>query len=246
MAWDPRAHSHSRWWWARRLVLRKHMGRSLLGAPSPATAGANPGPRVRWITDLSTATTSPGSITWPSPLLLIMFTAHVPSFKFLKIENHLQRGVPGRMHQARGADSEDEAQMSDSRPLLVDGSSGSIQGSDAQREFTPQESSLGPAATTTLLTESPWRLMLMGQCVSLLLCGTAVFSEYLAGHNFNAPTTQSLLNYSLLLLVYIPVLYRRGRLRKLLSSSWVWFLVLAVVDVEANFVIVKAYEYVLL
>ena len=147
------------------------------------------------------------------------------------------------MHQARGADSEDEAQMSDSRPLLVDGSSGSIQGSDAQREFTPQESSLGPAATTTL-TESPWRLMLMGQCVSLLLCGTAVFSEYLAGHNFNAPTTQSLLNYSLLLLVYIPVLYRRGRLRKLLSSSWVWFLVLAVVDVEANFVIVKAYEYV--
>ena len=134
--------------------------------------------------------------------------------------------------------------MSDSRPLLVDGSSGSIQGSDAQREFTPQESSLGPAATTTLLTESPWRLMLMGQCVSLLLCGTAVFSEYLAGHNFNAPTTQSLLNYSLLLLVYIPVLYRRGRLRKLLSSSWVWFLVLAVVDVEANFVIVKAYEYV--
>ena len=82
LAWDPRAHSHGRWWWARCLVLRKHMGRSLLGAPSPATAGANPGPRVRWITDLSTATTSPGSITWPSPLLLIMFTAHVPSLNF--------------------------------------------------------------------------------------------------------------------------------------------------------------------
>ncbi|KAJ8368052.1 hypothetical protein SKAU_G00080800 [Synaphobranchus kaupii] len=73
-----------------------------------------------------------------------------------------------------------------------------------------------------------WKLlktMAMGQGLSLLICGTAVSSQYLAGEfHVNTPMLQSFMNYALLCLMYTTML----ALRK---------------DVEANYTVVKAYQY---
>ncbi|KAH7521413.1 hypothetical protein FEM48_Zijuj07G0030300 [Ziziphus jujuba var. spinosa] len=56
----------------------------------------------------------------------------------------------------------------------------------------------------------------------------------------NAPTSQSLLNYVLLAIVYGAfMLYRR----KAFKAKWYYYLLLGLVDVEANFLVVKAYQY---
>ncbi|BBG93556.1 Eukaryotic protein of unknown function D [Prunus dulcis] len=56
----------------------------------------------------------------------------------------------------------------------------------------------------------------------------------------NAPTSQSFLNYVLLAIVYgATMLYRR----KPLKAKWYYYVLLGMVDVEANFLVVKAYQY---
>ncbi|KAK8636797.1 hypothetical protein V6N13_064234 [Hibiscus sabdariffa] len=56
----------------------------------------------------------------------------------------------------------------------------------------------------------------------------------------NAPTSQSFLNYVLLTVVYGSVmLYKRQPLK----AKWYYYVVLGLVDVEANFLVVKAYQY---
>lgn len=84
--------------------------------------------------------------------------------------------------------SEDEDM--DDRPLLLDTAAAGIQQEEA--------SSNNDHGVSNNAQWSPLRVILMGQVVSLLLCGTAVFSEYLAQQQFNAPTTQSFLNYALI------------------------------------------------
>lgn len=88
----------------------------------------------------------------------------------------------------------------------------------------------------------------MGQSLSLLICGTAVISQLLQDPNeFNTqvPTAQSFLNYVLLCLVYTTTLSCRAEDRGLLpvlrKRGWKYFIV-AVIDVEANYMIVKAYQ----
>ena len=49
--------------------------------------------------------------------------------------------------------------------------------------------------------------IVFGQCLALLNCATAVFSTLLADRGVHIPTTQSFLNYFLLLVVYGPVLW---------------------------------------
>lgn len=49
----------------------------------------------------------------------------------------------------------------------------------------------------------------MGQVLSLLICGTAVSSEYLVQAGVETPMLQSFLNYVLLLLVYTTLLSTR-------------------------------------
>lgn len=85
----------------------------------------------------------------------------------------------------------------------------------------------------------------LGQFLSLLITGTGVSSALLAGRGVNIPTTQSLLNYALLCLYLIPLLLRHGRhhFLHLLRSTWWQFLLLAACDVEANFLVVLAYQY---
>ncbi|KAJ0035655.1 hypothetical protein Pint_25696 [Pistacia integerrima] len=80
----------------------------------------------------------------------------------------------------------------------------------------------------------------LGQFLSLLITSTGFASSELARKGINAPTSQSFLNYVLLAIFYGSyMLYRRQSLK----AKWYYYLILGVVDVEANFLVVKAYQY---
>uniref|UniRef100_A0A8C5DLL6 Solute carrier family 35 member F2-like n=2 Tax=Gouania willdenowi TaxID=441366 RepID=A0A8C5DLL6_GOUWI len=91
------------------------------------------------------------------------------------------------------------------------------------------------------------RTLLMGQGLAALICGTAISSQYLASSfQVNAPMLQSCINYLLLCASYSTVLLCRkgdGNLLQILKSSWWKYFLLALVDVEANYTVVKAYQY---
>ncbi|KAM4627709.1 solute carrier family 35 member F2-like [Polymixia lowei] len=95
-----------------------------------------------------------------------------------------------------------------------------------------------------------WQLMktvLMGQGLAGLICGTAITSQYLAtDFHVNTPMLQSFLNYALLCVTYTTMLLCRtgdGNILQILKSrGWKYFL-LGLVDVEANYAVVKAYQY---
>uniref|UniRef100_A0A0E0L0Q2 Solute carrier family 35 member F1-like n=1 Tax=Oryza punctata TaxID=4537 RepID=A0A0E0L0Q2_ORYPU len=80
----------------------------------------------------------------------------------------------------------------------------------------------------------------LGQLVSLLVTATGFASSELSRRGINVPTSQSLLNYVLLGVVYGSILLYR---RKPLQMKWYYYLVLGLVDVEANYLVVKAYQY---
>ncbi|XP_008790662.1 solute carrier family 35 member F1-like isoform X3 [Phoenix dactylifera] len=74
--------------------------------------------------------------------------------------------------------------------------------------------------------------LVLGQFVSLLITSTGFSSSELSRRGINAPTSQSFLNYLMLAFVYGAfVIYRKRRLQ----IDWYYYLMLAVVDVEANF-----------
>uniref|UniRef100_A0A8B9P7N4 Solute carrier family 35 member F2 n=1 Tax=Apteryx owenii TaxID=8824 RepID=A0A8B9P7N4_APTOW len=91
------------------------------------------------------------------------------------------------------------------------------------------------------------KTIILGQMLSLFICGTAVTSQYLAEqYQVNTPMFQSFINYSLLLLVYTTMLaFRTGNdsLLQILKQRWWKYVFLGLADVEANYMIVKAYQY---
>ncbi|NWH87121.1 S35F2 protein, partial [Aegithalos caudatus] len=92
-----------------------------------------------------------------------------------------------------------------------------------------------------------WKTIILGQMVSFFICGTAVTSQYLAEeYEVKTPMLQSFINYALLLLVYTTMLgFRTGNdsLWQILKRRWWKYIFLGLVDVEANYVVVKAYQY---
>ncbi|XP_052245353.1 solute carrier family 35 member F2-like isoform X2 [Dreissena polymorpha] len=95
-----------------------------------------------------------------------------------------------------------------------------------------------------------WRYFLkalfLGQFISLLLCGTAVSTGFLQERGINIPTAQSFFNYVLLCVVFTTILScrKQGRSLKEIMKSWGWkYALIAIVDVEANYLVVKAYAY---
>ncbi|KAL3635007.1 hypothetical protein CASFOL_022061 [Castilleja foliolosa] len=80
----------------------------------------------------------------------------------------------------------------------------------------------------------------LGQFLSLLITSTGFSSSELAKKGINAPTSQSFLNYVFLALVYGSIMLYR---RKPLKAKWYYYILLGLVDVEANFLVVKAYQY---
>ncbi|KAF3456132.1 hypothetical protein FNV43_RR00780 [Rhamnella rubrinervis] len=80
----------------------------------------------------------------------------------------------------------------------------------------------------------------LGQFLSLLITSTGFSSSELAKKGINAPTSQSFLNYVLLAIVYGSIMLYR---KKALKTKWYYYVLLGLVDVEANFLVVKAYQY---
>ncbi|XP_053363994.1 solute carrier family 35 member F2 [Clarias gariepinus] len=95
-----------------------------------------------------------------------------------------------------------------------------------------------------------WKLLktiAMGQGLSALICGTAVTSQYLAtDFHLDVPMLQSCINYILLCLTYTTALcFKRGdeNILQILRTKWWKYVLLGLVDVEANYAVVKAYQY---
>nr|XP_015197207.1 PREDICTED: solute carrier family 35 member F2 isoform X1 [Lepisosteus oculatus] len=95
-----------------------------------------------------------------------------------------------------------------------------------------------------------WNLLqtiVLGQWLSVLICGTAVTSQYLAqSFSVNTPMLQSFINYVLLFLTYTFALaLRKGNenILQILKAKWWKYLLLGITDVEANYMVVKAYQF---
>uniref|UniRef100_A0A8B9M5B2 Solute carrier family 35 member F1 n=1 Tax=Accipiter nisus TaxID=211598 RepID=A0A8B9M5B2_9AVES len=95
-----------------------------------------------------------------------------------------------------------------------------------------------------------WDLLLsvaLGQVLSLLICGIGLTSKYLSeDFHANTPVFQSFLNYILLFLVYTTTLaVRQGEenLLAILKRRWWKYMILGIIDIEANYLVVKAYQY---
>lgn len=81
----------------------------------------------------------------------------------------------------------------------------------------------------------------LGQIICLFITGTGVFSTVLASGGVNIPTVQSSLNY-ILLTGHLIIAFPRARKEGLAVPAW-QYLLWALVDVEANFCVVLAYQY---
>ena len=96
------------------------------------------------------------------------------------------------------------------------------------------------------------RQLLLGQWLSVLMAGTGITSTYLADMCFKAPTFQSLGNYIMLASICVPVsLFSqlhddrsapppKGRCF-LLKPTWWPFILLALIDIEANYLVVYVF-----
>ncbi|XP_058685522.1 solute carrier family 35 member F2 [Poecile atricapillus] len=122
----------------------------------------------------------------------------------------------------------------------------------AAAEAEPSPGAAAPRRLLALLgaklcTWYIWKTIILGQVLSMFICGTAVTSQYLAEkYQVNTPMLQSFINYSLLLLVYTTMLaFRTGSdsLWQILKQRWWKYIFLGLADVEANYVMVKAYQY---
>ncbi|XP_059176992.1 solute carrier family 35 member F2-like [Physella acuta] len=89
--------------------------------------------------------------------------------------------------------------------------------------------------------------LLLGQCLSILLCGTGVFSGLLQNRGINIPTAQSFLMYCALCLIFTTQLaYKQGErnlVNILKSFDGLKYALIGLIDVEANYLVVKAYGY---
>lgn len=92
----------------------------------------------------------------------------------------------------------------------------------------------------TLMRNKVLMGIVLGQFLSLIITSTGFSSSELARRGINAPTSQSFLNYVLLALIFGAVVIFR---KKALKAKWYFYVILGLVDVEANFLVVKAYQY---
>eukprot|EP01026_Neomeris_dumetosa_P041691 TRINITY_DN345_c1_g1_i11.p1 TRINITY_DN345_c1_g1~~TRINITY_DN345_c1_g1_i11.p1 ORF type:complete len:423 (+),score=17.74 TRINITY_DN345_c1_g1_i11:159-1271(+) len=84
------------------------------------------------------------------------------------------------------------------------------------------------------------KAIILGQFLSVIIASTAICSTALVRRGVNVPTTQSFFNYFLLALT-MGIL--RLRSRAPLPPRWPFYAIIGLLDVEANFLLVKAYQY---
>ncbi|CAN6346655.1 unnamed protein product [Urochloa humidicola] len=83
-------------------------------------------------------------------------------------------------------------------------------------------------------------VLLLGQLVAFSMAAASFTSSLIANLGVDAPLTQYFFAYLLLTLVYVPILLRR---RQKLQIDWYWYLALSFIDVQGNYLVVKAYQY---
>uniref|UniRef100_A0A3Q3IRZ5 Solute carrier family 35 member F1 n=1 Tax=Monopterus albus TaxID=43700 RepID=A0A3Q3IRZ5_MONAL len=97
------------------------------------------------------------------------------------------------------------------------------------------------------LSEDLLVTLALGQVLSLLICAISLISKYLANDfHANTPVFQSFLNYILLFLVYTTTLAVRqgeGNLLAILKQRWWKYMILGFIDIEANYLALKAYQH---
>ncbi|KAF9137802.1 hypothetical protein BGX30_009891 [Mortierella sp. GBA39] len=91
-------------------------------------------------------------------------------------------------------------------------------------------------------------IVLLGQLLSLCITATTIMTTKLTqGDNpVSIPTTQSFLNYLVLGIVYTGITFSKVGFRgwlEILRRRGLYYIVFAVIDVEGNYFIVKAYNY---
>ncbi|KAM0820123.1 hypothetical protein AB5N19_05942 [Seiridium cardinale] len=97
-----------------------------------------------------------------------------------------------------------------------------------------------------LTTWDFWLVLIIGQVLALCITGTNTFTTLLVMENWSIPALQTIFNYALLSLIYVPItLYKMGP-RKLGSiifrDGWKYF-ILSFLDVLGNYFTVLAYRY---
>ncbi|EFC44348.1 predicted protein, partial [Naegleria gruberi] len=81
------------------------------------------------------------------------------------------------------------------------------------------------------------------QVISCLLTSTGIFSTFLTNKfNINLPTLQNAISYTTLLAFYFPLLLVHKWCFPVVKKPWK-YIFFAFADVEANFLVVKAYQY---
>ncbi|KAJ2757267.1 hypothetical protein GGI19_000201 [Coemansia pectinata] len=98
---------------------------------------------------------------------------------------------------------------------------------------------------------SDWKrfvlILALGQILSLCITSTSVLSNKLAERQtVTTPNFQSFLVYALLLIVYMPLTLVRLGPRKVwlnIKKRYYWYIFMALVDVEGNFFVIKAFSY---
>ncbi|XP_023639267.1 solute carrier family 35 member F1 isoform X1 [Capsella rubella] len=79
----------------------------------------------------------------------------------------------------------------------------------------------------------------LGQIVSLVSTSVSFTTSEFARKGINVPTSQAFLGYVLLAIVYGGTMLYRG---STIQAKWYYYLLLALVDVEGNFLVYKAYQ----
>ncbi|XP_015609519.1 solute carrier family 35 member F2 isoform X2 [Cephus cinctus] len=92
-----------------------------------------------------------------------------------------------------------------------------------------------------------WRAIIMGQFLSIVLCFMTLFNHHInTGYGFSLPTGQNLPHYVMMCLVYTSWLSCRGVGNGLISviKARGWrYLLLALIDVEANTLLTSSHRY---
>uniref|UniRef100_A0AAA9TN15 Solute carrier family 35 member F2 n=1 Tax=Bos taurus TaxID=9913 RepID=A0AAA9TN15_BOVIN len=120
-------------------------------------------------------------------------------------------------------------------------------GPSGRQPHAPGSASLLLWIKGKLFTWNILKTIALGQMLSLCICGTAITSQYLAErYKVNTPMLQSFINYCLLFLIYTVMLaFQSGsdNLLCILKKKWWKYILLGLADVEANYLIVRAYQY---
>ncbi|KAK6086603.1 hypothetical protein SCUP515_00169 [Seiridium cupressi] len=97
-----------------------------------------------------------------------------------------------------------------------------------------------------LTTWDFWLVLIIGQVLALCITGTNTFTTLLVMENWSIPALQTIFNYALLSLIYVPITLSKMGPRKLgsiiLRDGWKYF-ILSFLDVLGNYFTVLAYRY---